>query len=84
MRQIDLPAAALQQIKTVFAGFTNYKIELYVGADDLTKIKSFYKTQLEKAGWNDVTALFAAAIGYKDAFAQLETLGGFTVVLSKR
>ena len=60
-------------------------IAAYTTSASATSLKNFYKTELEKAGWHDVTYLFnLLSVGnVKEIVAELDKGGGFSLVYQK-
>lgn len=85
LKKIEVSPAFFEQAKKI-AGNTTIlnKAEAYTTSgtspEEISKIKTFYKTELEKAGWKDITFLSGAITGNKDILTQVEGLGGFGLV----
>ncbi len=57
--------------------------EYYATADSTLKIKTFYKAELEKIGWKDVTDLYLGLLGMQSLSSQLNAAGGYYGIYQK-
>ncbi len=78
LRKVEVPKVFLDSLGGSLDSIPNASVEAFASADDTTKLKSFYVTEFDKAGWKDVSTLALGSQAGADAtIKQLEQVGAF-------
>jgi hypothetical protein len=84
LRKVEVPQTFLDSLGGSLDSIPNAKVEAFASSDETIKLKDFYTTEFDKAGWKDVSAVaFAGQSGADTTIKQLEQVGAFIAIYLK-